>query len=84
MFEVSLEGLSKLIEDQGPSRLIGELIRNSLDEDGVTEVKITLEPVEGRQLIKVCVEDDNKFAWFLDDSSIDRWVSIGPKCLEDL
>lgn len=58
MFEVDLKGLSKLIEDQGASRLIGELVRNSFDERGVTEVIINVKPVDNRPLVSVAVEDD--------------------------
>ncbi len=64
MFDVSIKGLSKLIEDAGPQRLISELAQNALDEDGVTEVSITVEPVANHALVRVVVEDDapNGFA----------------------
>lgn len=58
MFEVDTKGLAKLIEDQGPSRLIAELIANGLDEDGVRNIRIVVSPVEKRPLVFVSVEDD--------------------------
>lgn len=58
VLEVDLKGLSQLIEDQGPGRLITELVRNSLDEDGVTAVDITLTMEPGRPLCKIIVTDD--------------------------
>lgn len=58
MFEVDLKGLSQLIEDTGPARLVAELVSNSLDEDGVTAVNVTVGPVAGRPLALVTVEDD--------------------------
>lgn len=57
-FDVDLKGLSDLIEDAGPGRLVMELVRNSLDEDGVTEVKVALEMQPNRPLCMVRVEDD--------------------------
>jgi hypothetical protein len=64
VFDVDLKGLSQLIEDQGPGRLITELVRNSLDEDGVQNVTIHLNMEPGRPLCKVEVIDDapNGFA----------------------
>lgn len=58
MFEVDTKGLAKLIEDQGASRLIAELVRNSLDEDGVQNVDIEVGPVSGKDLVLVVVADD--------------------------
>jgi len=59
MFEVDPEGLAALIEDQGPSRLIAELIANSLDADGATTIKIECSPVDNRPLLRFLVEDDS-------------------------
>ena len=58
VFDVDYQGLSELIEDAGPTRLIWELVRNSLDEDGVTSIGIELNPMPGRPLIQVVVTDD--------------------------
>ena len=58
VFDVDTKGLSQLIEDQGPGRLIVELVRNSLDEDGVTRVAIDLAIQPGRPLCWVNVTDD--------------------------
>ncbi len=58
VLEVDLKGLAQLIEDQGPGRLITELIRNSLDEDGVTTVHISLGMEPGRPLCRIEVVDD--------------------------
>ena len=58
LFEIDLKGLVELIEDEGNARLIMELVRNSLDETGVTTVEIKLEPVPGRPLAFVEVVDD--------------------------
>ena len=58
VFDVDYQGLSELIEDAGPTRLIWELVRNSLDEDGVTSIGIELNPMPGRPLIEVAVTDD--------------------------
>ncbi len=58
VLEVDLKGLSQLIEDQGPGRLITELVRNSLDEDGVTKVDVHLNMEPGRPLCRVEVIDN--------------------------
>jgi hypothetical protein len=58
VFDVDLKGLAQLIEEQGPGRLVCELIRNSLDEDGVTSVDVALTPVPGRPLVVVKVVDN--------------------------
>lgn len=57
-FEVDPEGLSQLIEDQGQARLIAELVRNPLDEEGVTKIDIRLDMEPGRPLCRIEVVDD--------------------------
>lgn len=59
VFDVDIKGLSQLIEDQGPARLIAELIRNSFDEDGTRNVAVTLAKVPGRPLAEIEVADDS-------------------------
>jgi hypothetical protein len=58
LLDVDLKGLADLIEDAGPTRLLWELVRNALDEDGVTQVDVSLIPVPGRPLVNVTVTDD--------------------------
>jgi len=62
-FEVDKKGLAKLMEGRGSAFAVWELLQNCWDED-VTEVKVTLEPVPGRPLAVLTVEDDapNGFA----------------------
>jgi hypothetical protein len=57
-FDVSKAGLGKQAEEHGKGRLIGELVQNALDEEGVTQVAITLALVPGRPLADLTVEDD--------------------------
>jgi len=49
----------KQAEEHGKGRLIGELVQNALDEEGVTKIDITLEPVRGRPLVQLTVADDS-------------------------
>jgi hypothetical protein len=58
-FAVDKTGLGKQAEEHGKGRLIGELVQNALDEDGVTTIDITLTPVPGRPLADLTVEDDS-------------------------
>ena len=69
-FEVSAEGLAKLVERRGGSggddndgsdklALIIELVSNALDAKGVTRVEIVLEPEEGVPRATVLVRDDS-------------------------
>lgn len=60
-FEVDKDGLSRLLEGRGKDRVITELVQNAWDEDGVTQVHVTLEEAEkpekrGRSLL--IVRDD--------------------------
>lgn len=57
-FEVDKKGLAKLIERKGKAWILYELIQNAWDEDGVTRVDVTLEPVEGRPFVFLTVQDD--------------------------
>jgi hypothetical protein len=58
-FSVDKAGLGKQAEEQGKGRLIGELVQNSLDEPGVTQIAVTLALVPGRPLADLSVEDDS-------------------------
>jgi hypothetical protein len=57
-FDVDRAGLGKQAEEHGKGRLIGELVQNALDEEGVTRIEITLALVPGRPLADLTVEDD--------------------------
>jgi hypothetical protein len=57
-FDVSKAGLGKQAEEHGKGRLIGELVQNALDEQGVTQIAVTLALVQGRPLADLTVEDD--------------------------
>jgi hypothetical protein len=58
-FTVDKSGLGKQAEEHGKGRLVGELVQNALDEEGVTQVAVTLALVPGRPLVDVTVEDDS-------------------------
>lgn len=58
-FAVDKAGLGRQAEEQSRGRLIGELVQNALDEDGVTQIAVTLTPVPGRPLADLAVEDDS-------------------------
>lgn len=58
-FEIDKNGLGKQAEELGKGRLIGELIQNALDEAGVFRIDVTLQPVSGRPIVEVTVEDDS-------------------------
>jgi hypothetical protein len=58
-FDVSKAGLGKQAEEHGKGRLIGELVQNALDEEGVTQIVVTLALVPGRPLADLTVEDDS-------------------------
>jgi hypothetical protein len=57
-FDVDRAGLGKQAEEHGKGRLIGELIQNALDEQGVTQIAVALTLVHGRPLADLTVEDD--------------------------
>jgi hypothetical protein len=58
-FDVDKEGLAKLVEKRGRGFVINELLQNAWDCDGVTKVAVKLEPVAGRPLARLVVEDDH-------------------------
>jgi hypothetical protein len=58
-FDVSKVGLGKQAEEHGKGRLIGELVQNALDEQGVTHIAVTLALVPGCPLADLTVEDDS-------------------------
>jgi hypothetical protein len=60
-FEVDKDGLRKQAKERGPAHVLLELIANSLDErqSGMTEIHIMAQPVEGKPLVKVTVEDNS-------------------------
>jgi hypothetical protein len=58
-FDVSKAGLGKQAEEHGKGRLIGELVQNALDEEGVTQIAVALALVPGRPLADLTVEDDS-------------------------
>jgi hypothetical protein len=55
--ETDLDGLAKTLARRGNGYLLTELIRNALDETGVTRVDARLEPVGGRSW-RLSVTDD--------------------------
>lgn len=57
-FNVDKEGLAKLAARRGKVFVLHELLQNAWDADGVSEVRVKLEPVAGRPLAKLHVEDD--------------------------
>src|SRR5262245_6763257 len=58
-FDVDKAGLGKQAEEHGKGRLIGELVQNALDEQGVTQIAVSLALVPGRPLADLTVEDDS-------------------------
>ena len=58
-FDVDRTGLSKQAEQHSKGRLIGELVQNGLDEEGVTQIAVTLALVANRPLADLTVEDDS-------------------------
>jgi len=58
-FSVDRAGLGKQAEEHSKGRLIGELVQNALDEQGVTQIVVTLDLVPGRPLADLTVEDDS-------------------------
>lgn len=57
-FDVSKDGLSKLVARRGSHWILGELLQNAWDAPGVTMVTVTVEPA-GRGLTEIVVEDDS-------------------------
>ncbi len=58
-FSVDKAGLGRQAEEHSKGRLIGEIVQNGLDEDGVTKIDITLALVAGRPIADLTVEDDS-------------------------
>src|SRR5271156_4409238 len=58
-FAVDKAGLGRQAEEHSRGRLIGELVQNALDEDGVSKIDITLALVPGRPAADLTVEDDS-------------------------
>jgi len=57
-FDVSKEGLSKLVARRGSHWILGELLQNAWDAPGVTLVQVSVSPA-GRGLTEIVVEDDS-------------------------
>ncbi len=57
------QGLAQLVEKRGKSFVIGELVQNAWDEEGVTEVNIWLEPLAGRPHARLSIEDNAPGGW---------------------
>ena len=58
-FEVDRKGLTQLVAARGKVFIVYELLQNSFDEDGVTEVEVKFEPVPGRPEVLLEVTDDS-------------------------
>jgi hypothetical protein len=58
-FNVDKQGLGRQAEEQGKGRLVGELIQNALDEEGVSQIAVTLALVPGQEAADLTVEDDS-------------------------
>jgi len=58
-FEVDKEGLSKLLERRGKVWVLHELLQNAWDQTDATWVSVSLEPVPGRPLARLKVEDNS-------------------------
>jgi hypothetical protein len=57
-FDISKEGLSKLVARRGSHWILAELLQNAWDAPGVTLVQVTVSPA-GRGLTEIVVEDDS-------------------------
>lgn len=57
-FDVNRKGLAKLLERKGKAFAIFELIQNAWDEDGVTEVSVSLSAIKGKPRARIIVCDD--------------------------
>lgn len=58
-FEVDKEGLAQLVARRGKVFVVQELLQNAWDCGKVTDVSVVLEPVAGRPLARLVVEDDD-------------------------
>jgi len=57
-FSVDKAGLGRQAQEQGKGRLVGELIQNALDEEGVTKINVTL-TMPTDSVADLTVEDDS-------------------------
>ena len=58
-FEVDKDGLAKLCARRGKVFVIHELLQNCWDLDGAGTTKVTFEPIPGKALARLVVEDDD-------------------------
>jgi hypothetical protein len=58
-FDVDRVGLAKLVADRGMSFVVFELLQNTFDEDGVSQVEVRLDPIAGRPEALLEVMDDS-------------------------
>lgn len=57
------KGLAQLVAKRGKTFVIGELIQNAWDADGVKEVNVWVEAVAGKPMARVSIEDDAPEGW---------------------
>jgi hypothetical protein len=57
-YNVDKEGLAKILQRRGKSWALAELVQNAWDAPGVSTVKVSLTPANGRGLAELVVEDD--------------------------
>lgn len=58
-FEVSKDGLAKLLERRGKSWILAELLQNAWDAPEVTSVELELLPIKGRPLAELSILDNS-------------------------
>lgn len=59
-FDVDKAGLAQLMERRGMAFVPMELLQNAWDEDGVTEVSLTMAPIEGKRMaVQLVISDDS-------------------------
>ena len=69
IFDVNTKGMGLVFSDRAISRMIEELISNSLDENGATDIHVTFRPVSGG--IYELVVSDNSPEGFVDMSLVE-------------
>jgi hypothetical protein len=57
-FDVDKKGLEKILRRRGIEFAVFELIQNSWDEEGVTKVFVSLEPIPDTRLALLTIQDD--------------------------
>lgn len=77
--EVDRSGLAKILDDRGRGFALLELVQNAWDEPGVTVVRVTLEPVDGRNARWHLVVDDDAPEGFADLSHSYRMFAESKK-----